>query len=114
MVSALLPSIEGCPTVRDSARVTVPDSGSALVTLRPRACGRLTLDGQPRGARFIVRTTSGARQAQGSIPLVEPITMPVGTYQLRISAPNCADFIGDLTIQQSATTREHIRLICRT
>lgn len=113
MVSALLPSIDGCPSVRDSARVTVRAADTANVTLRPRPCGWLSLDGQPRGARFVVRTTDGARQAQGSIPSTHPLPMPVGTYQLLISAPNCADFIGDLTIKPARMSRERIRLICR-
>jgi hypothetical protein len=111
-VSALLPSIDGCPSVRDSARVTVGPTDTATVTLRPRPCGWLSLDGQPRGARFVVRTTNGTRQAQGSIPST-PLPMPVGTYQLLISAPNCADFIGDLTIRPARMSRERIRLICR-
>ncbi len=113
VVTALLPDQPGCPTRGDTARVVLRDTGLTTVSLQPRACGFLRIDAQPGNARYAVLADGGARQAEGALPLSRSLTLPAGTYQLRISAPNCADFTGDLTIRAGTTRRERIRLICR-
>jgi serine/threonine-protein kinase len=113
VVTALLPNQPGCPSRGDTARVVVRDTGLTTIALHPKPCGFLRIEAQPANARFAVLADGGARQAEGALPLTRSLTIPVGTYQLRISAPNCADFTGDLTIRAGTTRRERIRLICR-
>jgi eukaryotic-like serine/threonine-protein kinase len=110
--SAVIPTIEGCPTASDEATVRVREAGRSSVTLNPRPCGNLSIDAQPEDARWVVTSPDGIEVASGTAPLTAPVVLPVGPYSLRVSASYCADYRADLTVTADKPHRERAHLLC--
>lgn len=111
-ITATIESLDGCPTATDDVTVRVREEGRTTVTLQPRPCGLLTIDAAPRGARWSVRDDKGTEVASGTAPLTGPVVLPVGSYNLRVSASYCADYRADLTVTADRTHRERAHLLC--
>jgi type 1 fimbria pilin len=111
-ITATIESLDGCPTATDDVTVRVREEGRTTVTLQPRPCGLLTIDAAPRGARWSVRDDKGTEVASGTAPLTGPVELPVGSYNLRVSASYCADYRADLTVTADRTHRERAHLLC--
>ncbi|HJU64285.1 MAG TPA: serine/threonine-protein kinase [Gemmatimonadaceae bacterium] len=114
IIVAMLPTVDGCPTARDSARVVMARAGVTNQRLSPRPCGELAIDAIQAGARFIIAPAQegAVRPMEGELPLSAPLVLPAGDYTIRVSAPYCADYFEDFTVQAGATHRERVRLIC--
>jgi serine/threonine-protein kinase len=111
-VSATIVSVDGCPTATDDVTVRVREEGRTSVTLAPRPCGFLTIDAEPRGARWSVSDSAGGEAASGTTPLTAPIVLPAGAYTLRVSASYCADYRSDVKVAADRTRRERAHLLC--
>ena len=114
VVVASLHSIPGCTAARQEWRGDVRDSGATTATLTPRACGYLSLDAQPSAATYLLLAQpSGKVESHGGVKRKAPIVVPAGSYAIRVEAPYCAEFHGNVSISAGATKRERVRLICR-
>lgn len=111
-ITAWIASLDGCPTATDDATVRVREEGRTTVTLQPRPCGLLTIDAEPKGARWSVRDSVGTQVASGTAPLSAPVVLPVGSYTLRVSASYCVDYRSDVTVAAERTQHERVRLFC--
>jgi hypothetical protein len=112
-VSAIVKTVDDCPSARQDVRARVERSGTTDVRLAPRPCGYLALDAEPRGGRYVVRSAAGADVASGALPHDAPLILPTGDYTLQVSAKFCADYRGAFTVTPGETHRERVRLICR-
>jgi hypothetical protein len=59
-----------------------------------------------------VRDDKGTEVASGTAPLTGPVVLPVGSYNLRVSASYCADYRADLPVAADRTHRERAHLLC--
>ena len=115
VIKAILDTAESCPWARDSTTARVGRTGVRAVQLAPRACGYLSLDDvQPAPAQYTVASaTSDTLRRSGTLPLGQALTLPIGLYTLRVSAPYCSDFTVDsIEIEAGVTKPERIRLFC--
>ena len=110
--SAVIPTIEGCPTATAEGTLRVRETGRSSITLNPRPCGYLSIDAQPADARWVVTSPDGIEAASGTAPLTAPVVLPVGAYSLRVSASYCADYRADLTVTADKPHRERAHLLC--
>ncbi|HUO51087.1 MAG TPA: hypothetical protein VMT93_01090, partial [Gemmatimonadaceae bacterium] len=114
VVVATLPSVPGCASARQEWKGKVGTTGTTTANLTPRACGYLTLDAQPKNARYeLIALPGGGEAGSGGIKLPSPLVLPSGPYRLSVSAPYCAEFRGKVVIKPGETHRERVRLICR-
>lgn len=111
-VVAAISTIEGCRWAVDSAAVTVPERGTARVTLAPHPCGTLSLDAGPAGAHWELTALDGTAVADGLAPQAGTIAVPSGSYVLRVSKSYCADYRARIAIPSGVAHRERVRLIC--
>ncbi|MGI9077864.1 MAG: serine/threonine-protein kinase [Gemmatimonadaceae bacterium] len=114
VIAAWVESTSLCPTSRESRSITVARSGVTSVTLNPRACGLLVIDGKHDGARYAVTELDGPTQMSGTVEGRVRLILPAGRYDLKISAPTCADYQNsDIRIEAGKTmTTRPISLIC--
>ena len=111
-VSAVVPTIDGCPTASAEATVRVRETGRSSVTLSPLPCGYLWIDAQPAGARWAITAVGDSEVASGTAPMTTSIILPVGAYSLRVSASYCADYRSELTVAAERPRRERAHLLC--
>ncbi len=114
VISASVASTPGCPTSRESRSIMVAPSGMTNVSLNPRACGRLVIDGKHDGANYTVTERGGGTRRAGTVEGQIRLILPTGRYDLRMSAPTCADYEnGNIRIEAGKTmTTTPISLIC--
>ncbi len=112
-LAAEVPTISDCPSARETARTTVGLRDTVRVALRPRPCGTLTIDGGPTGAQVELSPVESEGLVRLRIPVTRPEALPVGAYQLRASAPECADYTSQVNISPGVAAYERFRLICR-
>ncbi|HEX6629959.1 MAG TPA: serine/threonine-protein kinase [Gemmatimonadaceae bacterium] len=119
VVRAIIPNAPAaCTTARKEQTVVLAAGERRSVRLAPVGCGRLALsvrdgDRPMDGARGAAYALTGAEvERRGAIPIAEPLLLPAGDYQLRISAPQCALFTDQVRIVSGSTTARQIPLIC--
>ena len=111
-VSARVEAIPGCPTARVDQTVRVAPHAGTAVTLTPKPCGRLLLDGQPAGSRWSVTVRDSGAAAEGTLPADSVTVLPAGRYTLVVSHRYCADYRAEIAIAAGDDHREWVRLIC--
>lgn len=111
-VTARVVAIPGCASAMAEETVYVEPHGTVAVTLAPRPCGRLVLDGRPVGSRWIVSVRDSGAVADGTLPADSMVVLPVGHYTLAVSHRYCADYRADVEITAAADHHEWVRLIC--
>ncbi|MBC7791476.1 MAG: serine/threonine protein kinase [Anaerolineae bacterium] len=114
VISAWVASNPQCPTSRESRSIAMASSGLTTVTLKPRACGHLVIDGKHDGANYTVTERGGPTRKSGTVDGQIRLVLPVGRYDLRMSAPACADYENaSIRIEAGKTmTTTPILLIC--
>jgi serine/threonine-protein kinase len=97
-VVATVPSrVAPCSSARAEQRITVSAGDSRRLELAPLACGQLELAlikelKDLYGVRYALTPVDGGRLHEGSLPLDQPLVLPVGDYRVRVSAPQCSDY----------------------
>lgn len=110
VVAATIAAEPGCPSARVEQAVMVADTGLRAVRLDPRPCGSLVLDMLPATAAYEI---SGPRTVRGRGPANEPITLPTGSYRVRVEEAQCAPYSNPgVRIDKGSRTSLRIRLIC--
>jgi serine/threonine-protein kinase len=109
-------AVAGCDASKVEQTVTVYAGQRREITLTPRACGYLDVDGQSVNAFFELASTSGDVKRTGRLPLASRLTLPVGRYVFTAQRPQCSAYQrDDIQIEAGATFRiAPFRLICAT
>ncbi|MFN2398672.1 MAG: hypothetical protein ABR543_08575 [Gemmatimonadaceae bacterium] len=117
VVTAQVTSISGCAADRQVTRVVMPARAvTSRVTLSPKGCGRFMLNAQPARGHYALLPIGvrGAAELRGQLSdKAVTLVVPAGDYRLTVSAPYCADFRGDVTIERGKERSERVRLICQ-
>jgi serine/threonine-protein kinase len=111
-VAAALASAEGCQSARVVRHVRLAAHGTTSVTLTPRPCGSLVFDVLPAGAHFVLTTAAGDTVTTGTVPVEEPLVLPVGEYALHVTERFCFQFNGSISIKDGEQQRAWARLVC--
>ncbi|MGQ0539951.1 MAG: serine/threonine-protein kinase [Gemmatimonadaceae bacterium] len=117
-LAASVRTLGGCETASVRRRVSLRAGQARDMSLTPRACGALEIDGRGRRAQFALEATDGNVRREGTLPLANPLVLPVGSYRLTVSklpeaAEYCTDYKEDaLEIKAEQTRRVTFALIC--
>jgi hypothetical protein len=110
VVRASVSAPEGCPTAFASSTVRLRAGAREQVSLPVRSCGvlRIALRNQPHpeGTRFTLAGDGVSRE--GDLPMGAGQLLPVGLYQLRISAPGCQDFETSIQLSTGSLDRSAV------
>ncbi|MDQ6827860.1 MAG: hypothetical protein M3081_03240, partial [Gemmatimonadota bacterium] len=110
-IVASFPTLPGCPTARDSQRVTLVRGTVSSVHLSPQPCAMLAFKADSAaGARFTL-SASGRPTVSGVIPSTA-LLLPVGNYQLHVSKPLCAEYNAELVLRPDSTVTHRFAMIC--
>lgn len=119
VVSVVIPdAITGCATARKEQTVVLTAGERRSVRLTPVGCGRLAIavrEGErpiERGRGAMYSLTGQGVERRGAVPIGDPLVLPAGEYELRITAPQCTEFNGPIRITAGATTAPPIRMLC--
>ncbi len=117
-VVASIPAITGCESAGETRTVRVRAGGSREESVTPRPCGLLELVGRntARGTYTVTPAEGGVRR-EGSVPLANPIVLPVGRYVLKVvKTPDgtdyCAPYESEYDVKPNETTRATFVHIC--
>jgi hypothetical protein len=66
----------------------------------------------PAGAHFVLTTAAGDTVTTGTVPVQEPLVLPVGEYALHVSERYCFQFNGSISIKDGEQQRAWARLVC--
>ena len=94
--------------------IPAPDASVSMPPLeKERGSGTVQLDTRPIGAAYTLEALDDGRIIRGRTPLAAPLTLPVGTYALMISAHYCATYRDTvrITLNHEAPPL-HVRLVC--
>lgn len=116
-VVAMLPAINGCSWARQVTVARLRGSPAPTrVTLAPRACGTLEIDGRappgPGELQYRLESLDGSTVRVGALPLEVALVLPEGQYRLRATKPRCFDYNGEVTITPGATERVTFTMAC--
>jgi serine/threonine-protein kinase len=117
-VVASLPAPSACPTATESRSVRLTAGRpSRSVTLNPRSCGRLSFNGTPKNARWVLRSIppsdSGVRRDGTGVPVTD-LVLPAGDYLRTITADRCVYYGDTISVQANTiTTAPPFRLFCQ-
>ena len=115
-VSATISTLEGCPTATDTRKVRVIVGRRQNLSLAPRACGTLSFDASPAGARFTLTSlpqTDSSYQTRGAVP-ASSVMLPAGKYLRTIYSEKCTTFGDTVTVEPNHPTRlTRTPLLCR-
>lgn len=114
-VRAVLPSASvDCETASRDTIVSDISSGERVVLNLPvRDCVTVSYRIQPRDARVVFRPLDGGSARQLRADSAESMSLPIGRYLLRISAPRCSTFEDTVVISPtSGASAISRRLIC--
>jgi serine/threonine-protein kinase len=111
VVTATVPSVEGCASARQQKSVRLrPGARPTTVSIMPQPCGTVTFEPRldatarntPGDLSYRIFASDGAVVRQGTLPLAEPLVLPVGTYRFSALKPRCSPY--DETLQVVAGT----------
>jgi serine/threonine-protein kinase len=114
-VRATVPAPDGCETASEARTVQVRRGAVQRVTLTVRTCGTLLITllnaRYPTGARFTV-AGDGVRRS-GDLPLGRPLVLPVGLYQLRVTADSpCSDYEEQVQVAGDRQVTRRFSMLC--
>jgi hypothetical protein len=110
-VRAQLATLNDCATAAAASSVDLRAGDRQSITLRPLPCGSVALsDIRPNVAYYAL---SGPVQLKGSLPLPQPLVLPIGDYRLTITKAYCAAFDDTLRVTAGTTLRPHVTLFCQ-
>ncbi|MFN8581814.1 MAG: serine/threonine-protein kinase [Gemmatimonadaceae bacterium] len=89
-------------------------AGVARELVTPRACGSVTIEGQPAGANYTIVSTENASRREGTLPPSRGIVLPVGPYRFTALKPRCAQYEQEFSLGSGETIRIAFRMICET
>jgi hypothetical protein len=109
--------MEGCPTATDTRTVRVSVGKRQTISLAPRACGTLSFDATPPGARFTLASlplTDSSYEDKGELP-ANGRMLPAGRYSRTIyGLPKCSPFGDTVTVEPNQPKRlTRTPLFCR-
>jgi eukaryotic-like serine/threonine-protein kinase len=88
-------------------------SSSVATTPHPRGSGTVLLDAIPSGASYTLQALDGGRVIKGTMPISNPLSLPVGDYAIEISARYCASYRDTLRVPLNrAANPVHVKLVC--
>jgi serine/threonine-protein kinase len=98
----------------DTADSLAPDSVVATPPPpKPAGFGTVHIDTRPAGALYTFQALDDGRVIKGRTPVTGPITLPVGTYAVVISARYCASYRDTVRIALNhAAPPLKVRLVC--
>ena len=80
---------------------------------KERGFGTVMLDTQPLGAAYLFEALDDGRIIRGQTPLTTPLTLPVGSYAVIVSAHYCASYRDTVRVTLNhASPPLHVRLVC--
>ena len=107
VVRASIEAPEGCTSAFANTTVRLRPGAREQVSLAVRTCGvvRVALRNRPlpEQARYSLQGEGLSRE--GDLPMGAGQLLPVGVYQLRISAPGCRDYDTSLTLGSAGLDR---------
>ena len=114
-VRASIEAPDGCESADEARTVQVHAGTVQRVSFAVRTCGTLLITllnpRYPSGARFVV-DGDGVRRT-GDLPLGRPLVLPVGLYQLRVTADKpCADYEEQVQISGDRLTNRRFPMLC--
>lgn len=115
-VRGSIATLDGCETATMTQQVQLAAGASRSVNLSVRPCGSLTISVLnrpfPTGARYTV-VGDGVRK-EGALPLDGPLVLPIGVYDLKVSAnAPCQDYEqSPLRVSADQALQRPIRLLC--
>jgi hypothetical protein len=93
-IAASVESIPGCSAAIDHRPIQLSAGRQRTkLELTPRECGRLVIDGTPKGALFKLVDAGGASRS-GRTPS-DTLVVPLGAYVLSVSSQVCYTFTND-------------------
>ena len=112
-VTASVPTPIDCPNATETVAVRVAAGRTNRVTLRPRACGTLSFDATPVGARWTLRslTPGDSGRREGVVP-VKSLVLPIGDYERIIMHARCANYADTVTVEAQNKTLPRRSPIC--
>jgi serine/threonine-protein kinase len=109
---AVVDAIDRCESARAEQSVRLRAGTQRDVVLTPRNCGTVTIEGQPAGAFFSISSGDGTVKREGTLPLDQPLVLPVGSYHITANKPQCAQFEQDLSVTAGQSVRVPFKMIC--
>lgn len=115
-IGVAIPAIPGCESAAITRAVRLRAGASREETLTPRPCGRLEIDGRGSQGQFTITATEGSYRRNGTIPLKDPLVLPVGVYNLRVvrtdTTEPCAPYLDEVDIKLDQPVRKSFAFIC--
>lgn len=116
-VVASIPAMAGCEWASVSRTVRIRAGGAREETVTPRPCGILEIDGRSTRGQYTVSAIEGALRREGTVPLPNPLILPVGRYRLYVvKMPDvsaiCTAFDVEFEVKAGDTHRETFQLLC--
>jgi serine/threonine-protein kinase len=119
-VSAAVATLPACPTGSERLAVQVRRGRTSTVTLGPRACGQLMVSGtgyrngkpQPGRIYLQLRALDGSVVREDTLPLAEPLVVPVGSYIVVLTQRLCFPYNEQIRVDQGQLVRVQGRLLC--
>lgn len=113
-----IPAIPGCESATVTRQVRVRAGALRAETLTPRLCGFLALVGRNNTpGTYAVSAAEGGLRKEGTVPLANPIVLPVGRYVLKVvKTPDgtdyCAPYDEEFDIKADSTHRATFVFLC--
>lgn len=101
--------------VRDTVLTQVKAGQRVMISLPVRTCVDVRFDIRPRDARVAIRPLDGGRGVETRADSVLTLSLPVGSYEVRTSAPRCITITDTLVAARAADgvpVSRRLRLLC--
>jgi serine/threonine protein kinase len=95
-----------------STATTEPTVPTPPPTPAPVGFGTVHLDAQPLGASYMFQALDDGHVIRGRTPVTGPLTLPVGTYAVEISARYCASYRDTVHVALNHAAPLRVRLVC--
>jgi hypothetical protein len=112
-VAAAIDAPEGCESARQEQEHRLRPGTQREVSLLPRGCGTILLNGQPAGAHYTLVSADGSVKREGNLSEgTLPLLVPIGQYRFSAQKPQCATYDQDAALQVGQTVRIFFKMIC--
>lgn len=105
-----------CASALADTVLTQVRAGQRLaIELTVRPCAGVRFDIQPRDARVAIRPLDGGRPLETRADSAVALSLPVGRYEVRTSAPRCITIVDTLNVVRStdgSMVSRRLRLLC--
>jgi hypothetical protein len=99
-VTATVPSAAECANAQETQRTRVVAGRVTRLTLRPRACGTLSFDALPNGARWTLKSLApGDSVHREGVTPAKNVVLPVGEYERVISHSRCTNYSDTVAVE---------------